>query len=645
MDDYTLWVWKKIIEEYKIEERDGKWRLSRREWEELEIDEEEEWVVIMMKEEQMGYKNDKIIWRIDKKWGDIEIQIGQNYEVDMRGKEMEIEGNYTAALRYVVLHKIMEEWNADKRHRNGRKEMLQRWQADMLKRMGKRTVALVPRRSGKTVLMSLEILKELLGENLKSGTRPRTVIFVSKDFDAVGQVMDYISTLMESFEWMRKMFKYTESTHVLELRWYDKDGNKKVISQCKFYSALGKMPWVGDAADAVFIDEAMLVPTRVKDKLMAIVTHEWARFLAMSTFYGEDEDWVDKVYYRPIEMCNKFEKESSKIMDINEHVIQRWLKYKAGEHIEDENVGLRYTIEDIDVIENKELAKDELKDNWERYMRELYCRAGKKNTVYKYEHSIMRVREESYPIRRYIYMGWEEEAELRPKFNRIIMAYDPAQTGDISGLLAVGYDSSRRKITVIKEWELNHEDKSSFIPQADKIKKAEEELKMFWCPIMKCMDSTHPAVSDVMRGAWVRFQYLYYWVWGDKVKRWVRSNEERIPKWMMVEATQTLFDNEVIEIWDWSCKELIKELGWYIEYRNEYLEKSKYGNDKGVHDDIVSCLMMCVWTLWEHYSLKTGIFKEDVTVEEKKRMEEEEDPYGLRRPVQKLESISNDFWY
>lgn len=131
---------------------------------------------------------------------------------------MEIEGNYTAALRYVVLHKIMEEWNADKRHRNGRKEMLQRWQADMLKRMGKRTVALVPRRSGKTVLMSLEILKELLGENLKSGTRPRTVIFVSKDFDAVGQVMDYISTLMESFEWMRKMFKYTESTHVLELR-------------------------------------------------------------------------------------------------------------------------------------------------------------------------------------------------------------------------------------------------------------------------------------------------------------------------------------------------------------------------------------------------------------------------------------------
>lgn len=44
------------------------------------------------------------------------------------------------------------------------------------------------------------------------------MIFVSKDFDAVGQIMDYISTLMESFEWMKKMFKYSESTHILELR-------------------------------------------------------------------------------------------------------------------------------------------------------------------------------------------------------------------------------------------------------------------------------------------------------------------------------------------------------------------------------------------------------------------------------------------
>ena len=158
----------------------------------------------MMKEESMGYKNKSIITRMQAKQDPIEIEIGQDYEIEW--SEYKIEGNYTAALRYVVLHKIMEEWNADKRHKTRRGSMLQRWQADMLKRMGRRTVALVPRRSGKSVLMSLEILKEMLWRNLKSWTRPRTVIFVSKDFDAVGQIMDYISTLMESFEWMKKMF-------------------------------------------------------------------------------------------------------------------------------------------------------------------------------------------------------------------------------------------------------------------------------------------------------------------------------------------------------------------------------------------------------------------------------------------------------
>lgn len=50
----------------------------------------------------------------------------------------------------------------------------------------------------------------------------------------------------------------------------------------------------------------------------------------MSTFYGEDEDKVDKVYYWPVEMCNKFEKESSKITDINAHVYKRWQKYKMS---------------------------------------------------------------------------------------------------------------------------------------------------------------------------------------------------------------------------------------------------------------------------------------------------------------------------
>lgn len=68
-----------------------------------------------------------------------------------------------------MLNKMLETWNADPRNRNHQREkMLQRWQADFLKRMGWVTICLVPRRSGKTCIMALEVLKELLGYNYKS---------------------------------------------------------------------------------------------------------------------------------------------------------------------------------------------------------------------------------------------------------------------------------------------------------------------------------------------------------------------------------------------------------------------------------------------------------------------------------------------
>jgi len=65
-------------------------------------------------------------------------------------------------------------------------------------------------------------------------------------------------------------------------------------------------------------------------------------------------------------------------------------------------------------------------------------------------------------------------------------------------VLATGYDESRNKVIVRKERSLNFKDKSSFIPQAELLKQAIEELKMHNCPILKVMDSTHPAVVDVM---------------------------------------------------------------------------------------------------------------------------------------------------
>ena len=49
-----------------------------------------------------------------------------------------------------------------------------------------------------------------------------------------------------------------------------------------------------------------------------------------------------------------------------------------------------------------------------------------------------------------------------------------------------------------------------------------------------------------------------------------------MPKHLMVEAAQTMFDNGMIEIRDHDCKMLIEQLGNFIEFKNEYTNRSKF---------------------------------------------------------------------
>lgn len=168
----------------------------------------------------------------------------------------------------------------------------------------------------------------MLNTNYRSGTRPRTVLFISKDYDAVDQVMDYIQSLLNDFDWLKHMFHYDQVNHVFSLRTYDDSPTPKLvtIAQCRFLSALGKLPGVGSAADAVFFDEAMYIPTPVMENLMKIVDHEGARLLVMSTFY--DERPGQQLYYRPVDLCNKYEQQSSQINDPFQHTVDLYLKHR-----------------------------------------------------------------------------------------------------------------------------------------------------------------------------------------------------------------------------------------------------------------------------------------------------------------------------
>ena len=55
----------------------------------------------------------------------------------------------------------------------------------------------------------------------------------------------------------------------------------------------------------------------------------------------------------------------------------------------DECVGLRYTVDDVEVIVDKEGSKAELEDNPEAYMRQLYCRYLEKETVFNYKPALI----------------------------------------------------------------------------------------------------------------------------------------------------------------------------------------------------------------------------------------------------------------
>ena len=287
--------------------------------------------------------------------------------------------------------------------------------------------------------------------------------------------------------------------------------------------------------------------------------------LVLSTFYAEDPDKKVPLYYRPVELCNKYEAESSKIPDIFAHI-----EYLADRYINpdspnfnqmpDESVGLRFTVDDIDVIIDKDGAKEELASDPEKYMRNLYCRYLEKETVFSYKPSIL----STVPSALHADISNVDNFQKRFKPKRTILSYDPAQTEDMSALLVSGYDPKLNKVYFFKEFQLNLKDKSSFLPQAEAIKSVREDCKRSFpeSPVVLVMDSTHQAISDVMASQRIPFHYLYQWVGGStnyQPQKTHRTNERRVPKRLMVEAAQHMFDNGLIAI-DPSLNNLIYQL-------------------------------------------------------------------------------------
>lgn len=598
------------------------------------------------------------------------VTVGQEYEVTttsspastLPSKTYKLPHVYGPSIRYALFNKALQSWNANPLNwQHKRDSLLQTWQMYAKLWTARRMVMLLPRRSGKSFYGAGEVIDEMLAINYRAGTRPRTILYLTKDFDAVGQTMIYITSLLKDFDRMKDLFKYDKKDHILYFYASTEDKKKdEPYSVTKFYSALGNLPGVGDPADTIIIDEAMYIPTHVKDGLMPIVINEWARLLVLSTFYAEDPEKKNSLYYRPVELCNQYEAESSKITDIFDHInhlADRYINPDSPNYnqMPDECVGLRFTVDDIDVIIDKDGAKEELASDPERYMRNLYCRYLEKETVFSYKPSIL----SSTPSA--LSTDISNVSNFQKRFNpkRTILSYDPAQTEDMSALLVSGYDPKLNKVYFFKEFQLNIKDKASFLPQADAIKSVREDCRRAFpdSPVVLVMDSTHQAISDVMASQRIPFHYLYQWVgWSANYQpqKTHRTNERRVPKRLMVEAAQHMFDNGLIAI-DPSLTNLIHQLSWFVETKNYTTNISKYGNDKATkHDDFVTSMLYALWTYWEHFGLKRRQFDPpnlqesqplDPTVPDQRYFDPNYAKFFPKSPTNQQHYSNVDFWF
>lgn len=621
LNDYVIWLRRAIVNNYYILETDEweRWLYKREQiqWNSRFPAAQDQWAILMAKDMLMGlYNPDTIKFKPTKYAETQEIQISRDYEFpDPRdhSKKMKFIANYSAWLRDAMLTQMLTSRNADPKHINfQRDKLLQTRQLDFLKRRQHRTVALAVRRAGKSAMMAIDVMCKMLQFNHKKGIRPLTILYLSKDTRTYKTVVDYMDNLIHNMWRMEQFFYYNSK----QATYYFRDPfTKEVFAQCNFLTAEWRTPWVGSAADHIIVDEAMMIKHSIRDRLEPIATNEWASVTIVSTFYNTLEDW-DPVYDRPVKLCNEREKESSKIIDIDSHILKQYDDYINNWIAPEQSVAwLRYTIDDIDVILNKDKIKDMYSVDPDKYMKELYCRAPQKKTLFDYKPYTVQVKyEQQHKVYEIAWQAWVEQ-DVPNYWDLLIVWYDPARTSDMSALVTIGYNKQRRKVSVIREQELNFVNKSSYTPQSADIIKELKRCKDHSRNCFMVMDATHPGVAEIMMWQWVYPYKWYKWCWWTQIHKGKAAWERNVPKRLMVEWLQYMFDKWMIEIRD-TVPITINQLDKFVEFVKENWSSTYQWQNE--HDDFVSALMVAAFTLYEDFWFKYWIEKAKTTNEEVK---------------------------
>ena len=629
--DETRWVWQEVVKYVHIVPAAWnnsitftpiKTEIVQNDWNRFERfykDPKDIWAVVLAKEQMLWFTNPN---KVKVKWYDKEMDLSTNYELpDPRNHEKNLTfvNNFSRWIRDALFSNVLEDWNANPQHYNHKRTtLLQARQIDLIKRMWWRTVFICPRQMWKSMFLALMVILELLSYNYYQSSKARQIIYLSYSVNAFEFVSGYIQKLMANIPRLNDSIVCRDNT----IRYVD--NNKKVISECRFFTSLWRAPATWYSWDTIIIDEAMLISEKIRRWIEPIARWNGSKVLIATAYYPEI--YQDKMTYdRPVKLCLEREKESREILDIDNHILSEYDSRFNGEPFKITHAGLRYTVDDSEVTIDKEWWKASLEENQEEYMKQLYSVAPEKHQLFTYRDKMINVHTSGY--------------------DSIVIAYDPAKTKDISAVLVTWLSKFRWAIEYCDEYQLNKTDKSSYFPQAEQLKniiKKRQARAHNW-RLFLVMDNSHDGVMDAMESTWLRFFKSYRWTWWTEPRQWSRDNQINLPKYLMVEASLFLFDNWVIKIFE-SCKQLQQQLDHYFQFENKYTKQNKY-QWEWEHDDFVSAMLMANYTRYDTFGLKYAI--EDL--KKSKWMWQlpnglDEDDVAIRKSKSKYWNI-NDYLY
>lgn len=601
LSDTVIGIWQKILLDYECVSVLSKgmqksWIMFKQRQQtkqQVKTTTESKALTIFKKELMDGYVRNEA-YNLKKKWDPKqELNLHEEYNID----GVKIPYNYTAALRKAMFY------NATKKM--GRDKLMMDWQYDVIKNMGRMTYVVASRRSGKTFLAAFIAMREIMKSafSMQNQLRPINVIYIGLTKTKNLKVVNYIKNMTKQMggdvEWM---FHWDSTNNIYSFR-----SAGTTLGEISFVSAESTDPWVGDYADLIIIDESWKIPRSIYEGIEPIVLTEWARLLCVSTLYKDSIKWwfyeklIDAEKQNKIDIDTFIDDNFMAFANIEletNYGQQEYQKLCNDFAAQYDMVGLRYTIDDIEYINDKqrENMRSQYQKDPDRYMAELYSRFPEDGKVFKYN-QVLTIKDKLY----------------LPAYKHIVIGYDPALTQDNSSVILGWYDEARGKICTIQEYDLKKDGK--YETQIDQLAKIIKASRMFLQDELKgeiffAMDWSQKGTAEALQMKWLVVNLRIAWTSGQDITFNPQiSNEHRVPKKMLIEIAQNLIDNNKVLI-SMDLKWLCKEFDYYqrVESKNGGAAYQWVG-DK---DDKVSAFMIMCYYFYNVLGIKYDLYKPEV---------------------------------